>query len=150
MQENIFFILTGIFILGISFALYKLFSLFNNLTKGVGVADLKKVLEGILKTQQDNAKDITTLTKEIENIKDLDLKHFQKQALIRFNPFNELGGDHSFSLTLLNGVDNGVIITSLHARERTRVYIKEIVAGKSKIELSKEEEKSLSQALKEK
>jgi hypothetical protein len=63
--------------------------------------------------------------------------------LVKYNPFNESGGDHSFSLALLDGNKNGIIITSLHTRERTRLYIKDVVLGKTKITLSKEEQKAL-------
>ncbi len=67
--------------------------------------------------------------------------------MTKFNPFNESGGDHSFSLALLDGEKNGIIITSLHTRERTRMYVKEIFGGKSKSELSSEELESLRQCL---
>jgi len=76
------------------------------------------------------------------------LADIQKMGLTKFNPFDELGGEHSFSLSMLDGNNNGVIITSLHTRERTRVYVKQINKGKAKINLSSEEERSLKQALK--
>jgi len=57
-------------------------------------------------------------------------------------------GDHSFSLALLDGKDTGVVITGLHTRERTRVYMKAIKAGKGEHELSEDEKKALAKALK--
>ena len=63
--------------------------------------------------------------------------------MVRFNPFSEMGGDHSFSVALLDGHDTGIIITGLHTRERTRVYIKPVNKGKSEYDLSKEELKAL-------
>ena len=59
-----------------------------------------------------------------------------KQALIRFNPFGDTGGDQSFVLALLDNHNNGVIISSVHARTGTRVYAKEITNGLSKYNLS--------------
>jgi hypothetical protein len=67
-------------------------------------------------------------------------------GLIRFNPFNEIGGDHSFSLAILDGGDNGIIITGLHTRDRTRIYAKQVNKGKSDLELSTEEQKALLKA----
>ena len=61
-----------------------------------------------------------------------------------------MGGDHSFSVALLNGKGTGIIITGLHTRERTRVYVKDIKQGKSEVELSQEEKKALRLAQKEK
>jgi len=67
-----------------------------------------------------------------------------KINLIRFNPFDELGGDQSFILCLLDNTNSGVIITSLHNRDSTRVYAKAIKNGKSEnLALSKEETKAL-------
>jgi len=67
-----------------------------------------------------------------------------KINLTRFNPFDELGGDQSFILCLLDNANSGVIITSLHNRDSTRVYAKAIKNGESdKLALSKEETKAL-------
>jgi hypothetical protein len=94
-----------------------------------------------------NTKEIKNIWSEISNIKEASKLDIQKVGLVKFNPFSESGGDHSFSLALLDGNKNGIIITSLHARERTRLYIKEILSGKSKIDLSKEEQKALQLSL---
>jgi len=67
-------------------------------------------------------------------------------SLVRFNPFSEMGGDHSFSLALLDAHLTGFIVTGLHTRERTRVYIKKIDGGKCKQDLSKEEREALKKA----
>jgi hypothetical protein len=67
-----------------------------------------------------------------------------KINLIRFNPFDDLGGDQSFILCLLDNTNSGVIITSLHNRDSTRVYAKAIKNGESdNLALSKEETKAL-------
>jgi len=67
-----------------------------------------------------------------------------KINLSRFNPFDEIGGDQSFILCLLDNTNSGVIITSLHNRESTRVYAKTIINGQNDGQtLSKEETKAL-------
>jgi len=68
--------------------------------------------------------------------------------MVRFNPFLETGGDQSFAIALLDGNLDGIIITGLHTRETTRLYIKTVEKGKSRLELSKEEKEALSNALK--
>lgn len=95
-----------------------------------------------------NTKEIKELRDSFESFKNISKSDIQKVGLVKFNPFNETGGDHSFSLALLDGHKNGIIITSLHTRERTRLYIKEIVSAKAKLELSKEEQKALQLSLK--
>lgn len=67
----------------------------------------------------------------------------QKIAIIRFNPFGDTGGDQSFSLAVLDAHDSGYVLTSIHGREGTRVYVKPVDYGKSKHTLSAEEKQAL-------
>jgi hypothetical protein len=76
--------------------------------------------------------------------KTIDSLRPSKINLTRFNPFDELGGDQSFILCLLDNTNSGVIITSLHNRDSTRIYAKAIKNGESEaLALSKEETKAL-------
>jgi hypothetical protein len=130
----------------ISIFLFRLVALFNKLTKGVEVTDLKKVLEKVLAQGDVSSKEIRELGKRIDYLEEDGKLHIQKIGMVRFNPFKELGGDHSFSLAILDARDSGIVITSLHTRDRTRVYMKDIKRGKSSFELSAEEKRALSNA----
>ncbi|MCX6703860.1 MAG: DUF4446 family protein [Candidatus Woesebacteria bacterium] len=148
MQNLAYFILIffGVWLLTLSFFLCRFLALFNKLTKGVEVTDLKKVLEKILARGEANTDEIKILGKRADIIEEDGKFHIQKIGLIRFNPFKELGGDHSFSMAILDSHDSGIIITSLHTRDRTRVYMKDVKKGKSGFELSSEEKKALTNA----
>jgi hypothetical protein len=89
------------------------------------------------------------LSQRIEELERKESEHIQKVDLIRFNPFQETGGDNSFTLCLLNDKLDGVVLTALHTREKTRMYGKKIKNGKSEFELSKEEKKVIERALKQ-
>lgn len=145
---QVFLILSvfGIWLIIVSVVLFRVLSLFNKLTKGVTTKDLKSVLEKILVREVDNDKSLSELIKKVGLLEEDGKLHVQKVGLIRFNPFKELGGDHSFCLAILDGEDSGVVITSLHARDRTRVYMKAIKKGKSETEFSEEEKKALAKA----
>lgn len=108
--------------------------------------DLIKISKN--KEFSNNTKEIKEIKSELKSYINASTSHIQKVGLIKFNPFEEVGGDHSFSLALLDGDKNGIIITSLHTRERTRLYLKDIHLGKPKIGLSKEEEKALKLSMK--
>lgn len=71
-----------------------------------------------------------------------------KVAFLRYNPFQDTGGDQSFSLCMLDKANNGVVISSLYARDGVRVYGKTVEGGKPKQQLSDEEEKVLEEAMK--
>lgn len=72
----------------------------------------------------------------------------QKISIVRFNPFGDTGGDQSFVLAVLDAHDSGYVLTSIHGREGTRVYVKPVDYNKSKYPLSDEEKQALKQASK--
>lgn len=77
---------------------------------------------------------------DLEEFRKDSLRHLQKVALKRYNPYQDTGGDQSFSIALLDGLGNGVVITSLHSRAGTRVFAKPIKNGKEdNFQLSEEE-----------
>jgi hypothetical protein len=68
-------------------------------------------------------------------------------GFVRFNPFEETGGNQSFALALTDANGDGFVVSSLHARVGTRLYAKAIVAGRSDAALSAEEAEALRLAL---
>ena len=97
-------------------------------------------LDELTKIALKNRKEIRVLQGEI-------LGTLQKVGIVRYDAFNEMGGNLSFALTILDGNNNGFIINSMHSREGCYNYIKEIVKGESYIELSGEEAESLEKAI---
>lgn len=141
-------IIVAIWLSGLSFGVFWVLNKFRVLTHGVEEGNLIKVLDRVLKAEASNAKEIKLLEKELNNLGEEVTLHVQKVGLVRFNPFDELGGEHSFSLALLDGKDTGFVLTGLHTRERTRIYIKSIKRGKSEYDLGNEEKKALERAKK--
>lgn len=150
MQLEIIIILAifGVWLSILSLAFYLILVFFRRLTKGIKEGDLKKVLEKILDNQSLTEGELDKIQKKLLILTDEGKFHIQKIGLVRFNPFREIGGDHSFSLAILDSNGTGVVITGLHSRERTRIYMKEIKSGKSEYELSDEEKKAVVKAQK--
>jgi hypothetical protein len=147
-MQVVYIILTVflVWLLAISALVIRIFVFFRRLSKGTDKDNLIKVIERLMIGEKENSKAISEIIKTLDLFRSDSKKHIQKIGLVRFNPFEEMGGDHSFSLALLDDEDTGIIITGLHTRDRTRVYIKDINKGKSKIEISKEEMKALKKA----
>lgn len=80
---------------------------------------------------------------EIENLKRENQYTLQHLGLIRYNAFRDMGGNQSFSLAILNGKSDGVVITNLVYREGSKIFIKPIKGGKSEILLTEEERKTI-------
>lgn len=72
----------------------------------------------------------------------------KKIGIVKYDAFNQMGGKLSFALTILNEHNTGFVMNSMYSSEGCYVYIKDIIKGKSFIELGKEEKKSVDIAVK--
>jgi hypothetical protein len=110
-----------------------------------------KDLESILLAQ---TKEICQLDKEIQELFEISNKihslaqsSVHKVGIVRFNPFKDIGGDQSFALALLDGKNSGIVISSLHTREGTRMYSKPVFKGEAdKYALTDEEKQAIKSA----
>lgn len=71
----------------------------------------------------------------------------QKVSIYRFDAFPDMGGEMSFSLTLLNQENSGLIISNIYGRNESNVYVRNIKKGQADSYLLPEEEKSLAEAI---
>jgi hypothetical protein len=69
----------------------------------------------------------------------LDPRALRDVAIVRYDALNEMSGQLSFSLALLNTVGDGIVLSSINGRAETRTYAKTVLAGKGTQELSPEE-----------
>jgi hypothetical protein len=112
-------------------------------TQGFGPeAVLDAHLEAVLSVSR-HLDDVAARTALLESVQ---RRTFQRVGLVRYNPFEETGGDQSFALALLDAAGDGLVLSSLHARSGTRVYAKAIKAGRSNAGLSAEETAAIAQA----
>ncbi len=83
---------------------------------------------------------------ELELINKKLKKSIRGLETIRFNPFKDQGGTQSFAIGMQNEEGDGVVISSLYARERMSVFAKPIKKGKSVYELSEEEQEVINKS----
>jgi len=144
--QFIFLVLLMFWLLLLSVFAFWLYWHLKALIKEAKGSSFVKVLEGLVKEEKKNSRAVVDLNKVLQELKTESLLHVQKIGLVRFNPFKETGGDHSFSIAVLDAKDNGFVLTGLHARERARLYAKEVVGGASEHNLSKEEIQAIKKA----
>lgn len=121
---------------------------YNRLTRGVSATGLKSVLDEILDVQMGLKKQGNALTLELGKLAADGQLHIQRIGIVRFNPFADTGGAQSFTMSLLDGQDSGLVITSLYARTGNRWYVKEVQKGTGKdVELSREEQAAIKKAV---
>ena len=71
----------------------------------------------------------------------------QKFGVVRYNAFKEMGGNLSFTLCLLDDVNTGFILNTMHGRDSSYTYIKEIIKGEAYATLGEEEKEALEKAI---
>jgi len=111
-----------------------------------------KSLKGIFLRQKQKSdeleKTLQSAFLKIEELQKISQKTIQKTSIVRFNPFNEMGGNQSFVIVLLDDENTGFVISSLFIKEGNRVYAKPVKDGKSDFILSKEEQEAINKATK--
>ncbi len=127
--------------------LSKLTKKYKKFMGGKNAKSLEKDIVGLyednkfLKTSMEkNRKDIQTLYRKFEGA-------FQKVGIVKYDAFNQMGGQLSFSLALLDENDNGFILNSVHSTEGCYSYTKEIKGGLCEISLGDEEKQALDIAM---
>ena len=119
----------------------------TGLTRGAEGSSLEAVLDTHLNKVQAVAREVDEVVARQAVLEVAQRKAFQRVGLVRYNPFEETGGNQSFALALLDAGGNGWVLSSLHARSGTRVYAKAIKAGRADTGLSDEETAALGQAM---
>lgn len=110
---------------------------------------VRQKFDELLKAVEEIGRREQSLNKNFRDLARLNLGHIQRVGVSRYNPYSDTGGDQSFSVALLDGNLNGVVLTSLHSRSGTRVYAKSIKNGKSDLELSREEKEVVQKVINE-
>lgn len=85
-------------------------------------------------------RDLKTLFQKMETA-------YQKMGLVKYDAFQQMGGQLSFSLALLNERNDGFIINSVHSSDGCYSYTKEIRGGACDLALGREEAQALAIAM---
>jgi len=119
----------------------------ESLTRGGDESSLEDVLGSHLERVRQVVQDVERVSARTTSVEREFLGAFSRAGLVRFNPFEDTGGNQSFALALLDGNGDGFVVSSLHARAGTRLYAKSVSRGASDAALSDEESEALRQAM---
>jgi len=108
---------------------------------------IDEILDRQMKRLDGLGERVDALNKLHHELDALSQRTIQKVAVIRYNPFSDTGGDQSFAIAMLDSLGNGVVLSSLHSRTDTRVFAKPVQSGRSKFQLSDEEQDAIKKAL---
>ena len=124
----------------------RLLGQYQHLMMGTSGGNLESMLnEHIAQVREtaDRVESVHQLAHRLEKAAFFSLQHL---GVVRYNPFPGTGGDQSFAIALVDGHGNGVVLSSLHARELTRVYAKPLQKWESAYSLTDEEKQAIALA----
>jgi Protein of unknown function (DUF4446) len=119
----------------------------DGLTRGATGRSLDAVLDAHIDKVYAVARELDELSARAAILEGVGRRSIQRVGLVRYNPFEDTGGNQSFALALTDGRGDGFVISSLHSRTGTRVYAKTVSDGRSDGALSAEEREALRLAL---
>lgn len=126
----------------------KLKEKYNKFMNGFGEVNMEQLLERCI----DNINKVGEKNREIElHINNLErnlIQCVQKVAVVRYNAFDDVGSDLSFSVAMLNSNDDGIVLSSIYSRDSSISYAKPVIGAKSKYTLSAEEIQAIEMARK--
>jgi hypothetical protein len=108
---------------------------------------VRAALEGHARSLEELEAAVRRLGSEDRRLADRLAGTVQKVGLLRYDAFEDVGGQLSFSCALLDEHGDGVVVTSINGRQDTRVYAKPVRGGSSDHNLSEEEEDVIRTAL---
>lgn len=110
-----------------------------------------KNLEAILYKQLDSTQSALTKINDLEKTQsefNSRLKHsIQHIGVVRYNAFDHMGSDQSFSIAMLDQYGDGFVLTSLYGRNTSSNFAKPVKDRQSSYPLSDEEQEAIKRAL---
>ena len=100
------------------------------------IEETRRVAEENKKLREENARIDALLQTAVTRV-----------GVVRFSAFQDMGSDLSYAVAMLDAHDNGVVFSSIFAREDSRSYVKPIEGGRSKYTMTKEEEQAVKDAI---
>lgn len=129
-------------ILGMRSSLKALQKKYDFFTQGKDV-NIDTVLTETLSELELTKKELAELTVKHNKLREQVRGCLQTVKLERYDAFDAMGGEMSYSILLADENKDGVILTSIYGRDESRCYAKDLKNGKSKYVLAEEEKRLL-------
>jgi Protein of unknown function (DUF4446) len=110
----------------------------------VGLVDRQATLQRAQGRLEQGLADLESLVERQGEVTERSLRSALRfQGMVRYDAYRDMGGNQSWSIALIDGNQTGAVVTSLHARDHARVYLKELVEGVPGQRLSPEETRAV-------
>ena len=133
-------------VIALQIRLRRLSRQYKALMRGSDGIDLQSILDQHVAEVGQALETVSSLEGRTQVLEDAMPHTLQWVGSVRFNPFRHTGGAQSFALALADDKGDGFVLSSLHARENTRVYAKSLHEWTSEHLLTDEEKQAIERA----
>src|SRR5438552_17340956 len=116
----------------------RLTRLYQRLTRGTSGGNLEEILHDYMGTVEETSTKAASVGDRLERLAETQKRCFQRSGLVRYDAFEEVGGQQSFSLVLIDGESNGLALSGVYSRADVRVYAKALRNGEPSHPLTRE------------
>lgn len=120
---------------------------YRKMMRGASNKNLEEVIVSKLNDVEEAENAAREAAKLCENLKVEIRGCVQKVGIMRYKAFEDVGSDLSFSIAMLDGHNDGIVLTGLYGRHDSTTYAKPVDKGISRYELSEEEAHVLKEAM---
>ena len=125
----------------------KLEKKYKKMMRGAAGNNLEQQIVGYLDKIDEVKAESESIRSSFDEIDNRITKCIQKTAVLRYKAFEDVGSDLSFSISLLDNNNDGVVLTGIFGRHESTTYAKPIDKGISRYDLSEEENQVLQEAM---
>ncbi len=111
-----------------------------------GVMEIAKAIDDLWDKNDETDEKLEYLVNRIDKSDERALECIRKIGLVRYNAFEDVAGDQSVALALLDDRNDGVVFNILNSRLSSSVYAKSVKGGEAERTLSAEETEALRRA----
>lgn len=154
--NNLIFIVAGlgmlviimyVVILNLYLDLRRMKKRYKKMMTGVESGNLERMLIGHIDEVHRVVEKNTELEVENQKMGNLLQQALTRVGMVRYRAFEDMGGDLSYAVAMLDGHNNGVVLSSVFGREGSQAYAKPIENGSSTYKLTEEEQQALREAM---
>ncbi|MDP9325447.1 MAG: DUF4446 family protein [Candidatus Dormibacteraeota bacterium] len=119
---------------------------YRMLSNGHDDRPLDELLQQVLERVEGESRSLERLEQELAQVAEAAKGHIQNVGVVRYNAFQDTGGDQSFAIAMLDSQGSGALFNGIFHRTECRVYAKPIREWGSAYSLSEEEEDAIRKA----
>ncbi len=118
----------------------------SDLLRGASGENLETLLYDHLREKMRLESDLVSVRKRVEQLEELMSTSKRHLGLVRYDAFEDVGGNQSFAMALYDDHGDGAVFSGIVGRMESRVYCKPLLNGRSERDLSQEEQRAIRDA----